>query len=177
METDLSMTSNMNIPEPLPKLGGLHSITTTWRFKPEFYRLVGSICRNCGVKHFPRRQVCSACGSRELPDVELSHTGKIRHIAWGHLRGMVKGYEDMAPQIFCSIELDDGPVLEAEVINIPHQLRRKEFINPNGWKFVDSLAGKKVRMVFRRLRKLDNGIITYGYKFVMENPTQDEARS
>jgi len=100
----------------------------------------------------------------------MSPNGTIVQAMYNTARGVVSGYEDVAPQIFCVIQLDDGPFIEAEVTNVSPEFVKQQILEQNGWAFRDALVGKRVRMVLRRLRKLDNGNLTYGYKFEAENP-------
>ena len=161
------MSHNSNIPEVIPKLGGTHSFAMYWRFNPEFYRLVGSRCAGCGKKHWPRRHVCPDCGSREMEDVQLSHTGTIEAI--GLQTGLYQtGYDDVSPLVHAIIRLDDGPHVEAEVAGVDPEYLRDLILNPPGdMRFYDQLEGRRARMVIRRLRKQDNGNVSYGYKFIL----------
>ena len=34
-----------------------------WRLQSARYRLEGSNCSDCGIKHFPERPVCPDCGA------------------------------------------------------------------------------------------------------------------
>jgi uncharacterized OB-fold protein len=34
-----------------------------WREQPARYRLEGSNCQACGIKHFPERPICPDCGT------------------------------------------------------------------------------------------------------------------
>ena len=162
------MSSTGNIPEPTTKLGGSHSITYMWRIKPENYRLTGSQCQQCGKKIFPRAfHVCSYCNSREVKDVELARTGTIVHGCFG--RGGVQGFEDVFPLVFATVKLDDdGPWVEGELVNISYPYKIESAIEPTGYKLWEELKEKRVKMVVRRLKKLDNGALSYGYKFYLE---------
>lgn len=162
------MSSIVNIPEPTTRLGGSHSITYMWRIKPENYRLAGSQCQQCGKKIFPRVfHVCSYCNSREVKDVELAHTGTIVHGCF--TRGGVQGFEDVFPLIFATVKLDeDGPWVEGELVNISFPYKIENVIEPTGYELWEVLKGKRVRMVVRRLKRLDNGALSYGYKFYLE---------
>lgn len=124
----------------------------------------------CNKKHFPRCWVCAYCGSRKLEDVELSQTGKIVYAQIGQRYGDARGYEDIRPRLLATIELDDGPLLEAGIVDVPVVLLRSEILEPTGDKFQDSLTGRRVTMVFRRYRKFDNGNLSYGFAFTMDNP-------
>jgi uncharacterized OB-fold protein len=147
--------------EETPKFGGKHSSSILWRFNPEWYRLVGSRCNECGTIHYPRKMVCVyPCQSHDMEDVQLNHNGTVVY-AGLNSRGN-SGYSDVQPQVFAAIKLDNGPHLNAEIVNLPMDFIRKIALNKSE---KDKLVGKKVRMVFRRFRKHDNGDITYGHKF------------
>lgn len=147
--------------EEVPKFGGKHSFAMLWRFNPEWYGLIGSKCVKCGAVHYPRRAVCVyPCDSREMEDVQLSHTGQVRY-AGLNSRG-TEGYGDVQPQVFTTIKLADGPHLVAEIVNLPLSFIRRSAIDRT---LLERLVGAKVRMVIRRFRKHDNGDITYGHKF------------
>jgi len=73
-----------------------------------------------------------------------------------------EGYRDIQPQVFATIKLDDGPHLDAEIVNLPLSFIQKSALDP---KEAGKLPGAKVRMDIRRFRKHDNGDITYGHKF------------
>ena len=149
--------------EEVPRFGGKHSFSVLWRFNPEWYRLIGSRCKKCSTVHYPRKAVCVyPCPSHNLEDVQLSHTGTI---VYGGLppRG-TGGYSDIQPQFLATIQLDDGPHLMAEIVNVPADLVRKMALDIKERK---KLYGARVRMVFRRFRKHDSGDITYGHKFEM----------
>jgi uncharacterized OB-fold protein len=162
------MSSITNIPEPITKLGGSHSIAYMWRIKPENYHLIGSQCEKCGKKIFPRAfHVCSYCTSRDVRDIQLAHTGTIVHGCF--TRGGVQGFEDVFPLIFATVKLDDdGPWVEGELVNISQPYKIENVIEPSGYELWDELKGKRVRMVVRRLKRLDNGALSYGYKFYLE---------
>ena len=164
------MSSEANRPERIFRLGDCHSQAILWRKKPELYRLVGSLCQDCAKKHFPRRRVCAYCRSRRLEDTQLSHWGKIISAQfWSAGAEPWRGYEDLLPQVFALIGRSDGVKLEAEIIDIPQELLRQELFEPGPEGLLETLAGNRVRMVFRRMRKFDNGNLTYGYKFVLDN--------
>ena len=163
------MPKNQNMPEIIPKIGDRHSQTVIWRFNKELYRFIGSRCRNCGRKHFPTRFTCGYCGSSDLEDFRLSPSGKILFAEFS-INGTARGYEDTEPNLIATVELDDGILVDGAIVDLPLEIGRKEVGYPTGWEFWDSLAGKRVNMVFRRHRKLDNGNLAYGYKFKIENP-------
>ncbi len=163
------MPKNQNIPEIIPKIGGSHSQTVIWRFNKELYRFVGTRCKQCGAKHFPARFNCGYCGSSDLEEIRLSPFGKVLFAEFGIL-GTASGYEDTEPNLVATVELDDGILVDAPLVDLPPELARKEVGYPTGWEFWDSLKGRRARMVFRRHRKLDNGNLAYGYRFKMIDP-------
>ena len=161
------MPSQLNIPEPQWKLGGRHSVARLWRLKPENYRLTGSECRKCGKRTFPRTpMVCPHCNSKDVKDVELADTGAIVHGLFA--RPGTQGFEDQQPMIYATVETDDGAFLEGEIVNISLERRLIESKKQEGFGFYDILKNKRVRVVIRRLRKGDNGALSYGYKFLLE---------
>jgi uncharacterized OB-fold protein len=161
------MSSQTNMPEPTPKLGGRHSVARVWRIKAENYRLVGSECQSCGKKTFPRTPlVCPYCGSRSNKDVELSTSGTIVHGLFA--RPGVQGFEDQQPVMFATVRTDDGVYVEGEIINMSFDRRLTEFKKKSGYGYYELLAGKRVRAVVRRLRKTDCGYPVYGYKFMLD---------
>ena len=163
------MPKNQNRPEPIVKIGDRHSQTLLWRYNKELYRFIASRCRQCGKVQFPRRQVCAYCSSKDLEETTLSHFGKII-FAELSVYGAMRGFEDLQPQVIATIQLEDnGPLVDGEIVDVPLNLTR-EAANAKGWDFWDNLKGKRVRMVFRRMRKVDNGNLAYGYKFKIENP-------
>jgi len=48
-----------------------------WRLKEQRYNLVGTECLACGAKHFPPRQVCSECNSKEVRPYTFSGQGEV----------------------------------------------------------------------------------------------------
>lgn len=164
------MPSNYNIPEPISKLGGSHSFAIVWRFNPEFYRLIGSKCKKCGQKYFPRRHVCAHCHSRELEEIKLSHSGVIRNVMYAYHYGSSSlGYEGTPPQVFALIKLDDGPMLEGEITKLSPTFINQDMLGKTELELRKMLVGKKVRAVMRRYRKLDNGNVSYGLKWTVRD--------
>lgn len=163
------MPKNQNIPEVISKIGDRHSQVVVWRYNKELYRLVGSRCKSCGKKHFPTRFTCGYCGSSDLEDIPLKPFGKI-HFAEFSVNGTVRGYDDAEPCLNATVELDDGMLVDGPVVDIPLEIARKEVGYSTGWEFWDSLKGKRVQVVFRRHRKLDNGNLAYGYRFKIQDP-------
>jgi len=47
--------------------GGKISPSSIWRTNAQRYRLVGSNCGGCGIRHFPPRPVCPECSEGKTP--------------------------------------------------------------------------------------------------------------
>jgi len=149
--------------EEIPKFGGKHSFSVLWRFNPEWYRLIGSKCKECGTVHYPRKAVCVyPCASHDMEDVQLSHTGIIEYCGLSPRATGTDGYVDVQPQFFATVKLDNGPHMAGELVNVPLDFVKKVIMKGSER---EKLFGQKVRMTLRRFRKHDNGDITYGHKF------------
>jgi uncharacterized OB-fold protein len=76
-------------------------------------RLLGSRCRACGERQFPRRVVCAKCLAEDLEDVLLGPRGKLYtwtyvHVPlFGSLRAEVGGYG------VGQVDLPEGPRVQA----------------------------------------------------------------
>lgn len=124
-------------------------LARNWRLKNQRYRLEGTVCGNCGAKHFPPRQVCPECKSTDLTPHEFDGHGKI--YSFTTVRQAPLGHEGYLPYVIGMIELDEGPMVEAQITDV----------NPE-----DVKIGQAVEMVIRKLREYDEeGAIAYGYKF------------
>ena len=83
--------------------------------------------------------------------------------------GSIMGFEDMRPQVYSIVELDEQVFVQGEIINVPYNYRKEQLVNPSHDRMTKDLPGRKVEMVVRRLRKMDNGYPTYGYKFQLSD--------
>lgn len=127
-----------------------HSPAKSWRERAGRYRIQGAVCQNCEQKIFPPVEVCPYCHSKDLEKRDFAQTGTIvlePDAIWYPLIGL----QEVNPQYSAFIELDDGPVLCAELVNFPSPLEYKE--------------GARVKMVFRKLKREDIGNYLYGFKF------------
>lgn len=70
-------------------------------------RLLGSQCRHCGARHFPRVDSCPYCGTASPEECELPSTGRLW--AWTTVTAPPPGYEGPVPYGFGVVELDGGP--------------------------------------------------------------------
>ncbi|MEM0075859.1 MAG: Zn-ribbon domain-containing OB-fold protein [Candidatus Micrarchaeaceae archaeon] len=120
-----------------------------WRKIRTRYMLVGSVCENCGTKYFPPRAVCKKCG-RNTKMKEYVFSGRGEVYSFTKIRAPTEEFEDIAPYMIALIKLDEGPIVEAHVV---------ESAKP-----ID--IGTKVRLVFRKMyEEGDEGLIHYQYKF------------
>jgi uncharacterized protein len=70
-------------------------------------RLLGSHCRHCGARHFPRIDSCPYCGTPDPEDCELPSNGRLW--AWTTVTAAPPGYEGPVPYGFGVVELEGGP--------------------------------------------------------------------
>ncbi len=82
-----------------------------WRMEGEQLHLRGMVCRNCGTKAFPLREVCSACGSDQVGPVELSAAGKL--YSFSEVHAAPKGFA--VPYVVAYVDLDDGVRLFGQI--------------------------------------------------------------
>ena len=69
-------------------------------------RLLGSRCRDCGGRHFPRHDTCPYCASAAVEAVALSDHG----LLWAHtaVTAPPPGYRGEVPYGFGVVELPEG---------------------------------------------------------------------
>ncbi|MCL0098951.1 Zn-ribbon domain-containing OB-fold protein [Dehalococcoidia bacterium] len=77
-------------------------------------RLLGLKCNACGGYTVPPKKVCIECASEDLDIVELSGRGKIR--TFTVIRVASEGFQ--APYIVGIVELDEGPWLMGNIIDV-----------------------------------------------------------
>jgi len=126
-----------------------------WREAPSRYNLVASRCGNCGHVAFPPRSFCPMCHRESIGRIErfkLSGKGKVHSFSVVH--EVPQGMERMKPYVIALIRMEEGVLLTAQVIDIePSEMR----------------IGMPVRATLRRLGEDGpEGVIHYGYKFVMD---------
>ncbi len=130
------------------------SIPLNWRRIPERYRLEGTKCETCGTYYFPSRILCPKCRRKGvLKNVKMKGTGKI--YSYTVIHAPASGFEKNVPYVFAIIELDEGPRLSAQIVDV----------DP-----ADVTIGMRVKHVFRRIQSEDpEGVIHYGFKFTPAN--------
>lgn len=124
------------------------SVPIYWRNIPQYYRLVGRRCRDCGKVHFPPVRRCG-CGSRQLDDVELPGEGVLVEYTVLHQTGT--DFLKQKPLVLGVVELQGGVKVLAQLVDV-----QPDKLSP----------GTKVEAVMRRI-SVDgrHGLVMYGYKF------------
>lgn len=126
------------------------SIPLTWRRIPERYRLIGSTCKTCNTNYFPTRILCPKCRRKgKIEKREFVGKGKI--YSFTEISAPPAGFEEQAPYVLAIIQLEEGPRLTAQVVDV----RGSEL-----------KIGDNVEAVFRMIQRDDpEGLIHYGFKF------------
>jgi hypothetical protein len=113
------------------------------------YSLVGEVCNKCGAKLFPPRDVCPECSKPAYEPYTFSGNGSV--YSYSTIYQAPKGYEDLVPYTVALIELNEGPLVAAQLTDMDRE---------------EIEIGMPVEMVTRKLREEgDDGLIVYGYKF------------
>lgn len=121
-----------------------------WRLRKQRYALAGEVCPHCEAKIFPPRDVCLECGKEAKTAFNFSGRGKV--YSYTTIYEPPAGYEEQAPYTVAIVELDEGPMVTAQLTDLEeHKVE----------------IGMPVEMVTRKLRQDgdERGIIVYGYKF------------
>lgn len=125
-------------------------ITQHWRLNTQRYQLTGERCDHCGEAIFPPRDVCPACAE---PAQELqTFSGRGTVFSYTTVLDAPAGFEEQAPYVVALIQLDEGPLLTAQLTDLGDDAPLE--------------IGMPVEMVTRKLRTDgEQGVILYGYKF------------
>lgn len=124
-------------------------ISRNWRLREQRYRLQGTACLSCGAVHFPPREVCRACHSREWEPRYFHGEGTLASYTVVYQAPV--GFDEQVPYAVGLVDLAEGPRLTAMLTDMD----------------LDALEiGLPVEMVVRKLTEDgDEGAIQYGYKF------------
>lgn len=95
-------------------------------------KLLGLKCEDCGAITIPPKMACWKCTSPNMDVVELTGKGKIKTFTTVNIAP--EGRESEAPYIIVLVELDEGPWLMGNLINIDPSNANMELI------------GKRVKM-------------------------------
>lgn len=120
-----------------------------WRLRRQRYTLVGEVCPHCREKIFPPRDICPECGEQAKDLFEFSGRGQV--YSYTRVFDPPTGYEDSSPYTVALVQLDEGPMVTAQLTDVPEDQIE---------------VGMPVEMVTRKLRSDgDRGMLVYGYKF------------
>lgn len=124
-------------------------IARHWRQRGARYRLEGQRHRTSGEVRFPAQPPQIGEEPDQWQTVALSGRGTI--YSFSVLRQAPEGYEGMAPYPVAMVQLDEGPVLTAQLTDCDE---------------ADLRIGQPVELVTRRLYDSGaDGVLPYGYKF------------
>jgi uncharacterized OB-fold protein len=124
-------------------------IAQNWRLRNQRYALVGEVCKDCGKKIFPPRDVCPYCTEPAQTPFQFSGRGEV--FSHTTIYNPPVGYEQYAPYTVALVRLEEGPLVTAQLTDV----------EPEG-----VTIGQPVEMVTRKIREDGpEGLIIYGYKF------------
>jgi uncharacterized OB-fold protein len=124
-------------------------LPTHWRLKNQRYNLAGEVCRNCGAKLFPPRDVCPDCSQPAYEPFTFSGRGEV--YSYSTMYQVPEGYQDFAPYTVALVRLEEGPLITAQLTDVDAD---------------EVEIGMPVEMVTRKMREYgEDGVIVYGYKF------------
>ena len=95
-------------------------------------KLLGLKCKECGAITVPPKMVCRQCTSLDMDIIELGGKGKI--VTFTTVNVASEGRQDEVPYIIVLVELDEGPWIMGNLIDI----------DPN--EATMELIGKRVKM-------------------------------
>ena len=95
-------------------------------------KLLGLKCQGCGAITVPPKMVCRQCTSPDMDIIELGGKGKITTFTTVNVAS--EGRQDEVPYIIVLVELDEGPWIMGNLIDI----------DPN--EATMELIGKRVKM-------------------------------
>ena len=79
-------------------------------------KLLGLKCNQCGTINVPPKMVCAGCASQDLEVIELSGKGTIKTFTTVFVPP--EGREAEAPYTIVMVELDEGPWIMGNLIDI-----------------------------------------------------------
>lgn len=114
-------------------------------------KLMGSRCKECDSLYVPPRKLCTACNSTDLEWKEMSGKGKIAAfscIGVGTTFMVNKGYSMKKPYCFSVIQLDEGPMVSGQLIDVDESKPETILIGtPVGVSFIETeLPGGETRV-------------------------------
>lgn len=156
------------------------TVARFWREQKNRYNLLGSKCGNCGQIFFPPEEICKDCHRKSLGKMESTMlNGKGKIISYTIVHEGADSFRSQIPYILAIIEMDEGPRLTAQIVDVPYPDDGNEDNNQennsinskksNKEPFKKLTIGSPVRSVFRKISEDGkSGTIHYGYKFKLE---------
>ena len=89
-------------------------------------KLLGLKCKECGTVNVPPKMVCGQCTSPDMEVVELSGKGNIQTFTTVYVAP--EGREAEAPYTVVMVELDEGPWIAGNLIDIDPSKATMELI-------------------------------------------------
>ena len=89
-------------------------------------KLLGLKCKECGTVNVPPKMVCGKCTSQDMEVVELSGRGTIQTFTTVYVAA--EGREAEAPYTIVMVELDEGPWIMGNLIDIDPRKATMELI-------------------------------------------------
>jgi uncharacterized OB-fold protein len=126
-----------------------------WRESRHRYRMVGTKCKKCNTLFFPPRVLCPTCRRDSIGNMveeELSGEGEVYSYTVVH--DGLEQFKMQVPYVMAMIRMKEGPLVTGQIVDAePSEIQ----------------IGTKVRAALRKVRtEGKEGIIQYGYKFVLE---------
>jgi len=125
------------------------SVPQFWRVKENQYKLIITVCGECGRKTMFKRSVCPYCGSSKVEYVESTGVGVLESFTKVYYK--TNSSEDRLPELVGVIRLSEGVRVIGEIVGVREDELREDV---------------KVEAVLRRdLSDDPYGVIYYGIKF------------
>lgn len=118
---------------------------------------MGNRCTVCSGVYLPSKSICPKCRRASIGKMEpmqLSGSGKI--VSYTVVHEPAVGCELLTPYVLAIVKLDEGPKVTSQIVGC----------DPD-----EVSIGGRVKGVLRKLREEGgdgSGVITYGYKFVLD---------
>lgn len=142
------------------------TVARFWREQKNRYNLLGTKCGNCGKIFFPPKEICRDCHRKsigKMEGVKLSGGGKV--VSYSIIHEAPEAFKDQVPYYMAIIELDEGPKITAQIVDVHQTPDIKNAAEPQELQPTPDI-GSRVTSVFRKISEDGkSGIIHYGYKF------------
>lgn len=79
-------------------------------------KIMGVLCRGCGIIHLPPRPLCPECGGRDSEWVELRGEGSIQ--AYTVITVPLTRFKNSSPYAVGVVKLDDGPSISSMILGV-----------------------------------------------------------